>query len=185
VPEPVVEVPEPVVEVPEPVVEVPQPVVEVPEPVVAMEPEPVAVVPTLVPEPLPESLHEPLREPMAEGGEIGTEESPIFATLQSNWFSSSTERTQGWSSAEIETGWEAAHRATETPASTVAAGGLPVRRPGQRLVPGGVTATAAPVARDPEAIRARLAAHAAGVSRGRSTLSTDSTDPSQKEADPA
>jgi len=197
VPEPVAEVPEPVAVVPEPVAVEPEPVPEPePEPVVVVsepepepEPEPVAVVPTLVPEPLheplPESLHEPLREPMAEGGEIGTEESPIFATLQSNWFSSSTERTQGWSSAEIETGWEAAHRATETPASTVAAGGLPVRRPGQRLVPGGVTATAAPVARDPEAIRARLAAHAAGVSRGRSTLSTESTDPSQKEADPA
>jgi hypothetical protein len=122
---------------------------------------------------------------MPEGGEIGTEESPIFATLQSNWFSSSTDRAGGWSSTEIETGWEAAHRATEAPSSTAGASGLPVRRPGQRLVPGGVTAAAPAVVRDPEAIRARLAAHAAGVSRGRSTLSPDPVDPSQKEADPA
>jgi hypothetical protein len=42
-----------------------------------------------------------------------------------------------------------------------------MRRPGNRLVPGGVTPAPAAVSRDPEAIRARLAAHAAGVSRGR------------------
>ena len=45
--------------------------------------------------------------------------------------------------------------------------GLPVRRPGGRLVPGGVSSEPTAVARDPEAIRNRLAAHAAGVSRGR------------------
>jgi hypothetical protein len=45
--------------------------------------------------------------------------------------------------------------------------GLPVRRPGTRIVPGGVTPAPAALVRDPEAIRARLAAHAAGVSRGR------------------
>jgi hypothetical protein len=42
-----------------------------------------------------------------------------------------------------------------------------MRRPGNRLVPGGVTPAPAAVNRDPDAIRARLAAHAAGVSRGR------------------
>jgi hypothetical protein len=147
-------------------------------------PEAVAVVPEAVAV-TPEARREPLREPMSTGGEIGTEESPIFATLQSNWFSSSTSARQGWASSEVEAGWEAAHRVTEAPSDALGAGGLPVRRPGQRLVPGGVTAGAPPVVRDPEAIRARLAAHAAGVSRARTSLSTEPADPSQKDADPA
>jgi hypothetical protein len=49
----------------------------------------------------------------------------------------------------------------------VSEAGLPVRRPGARIVPGGVSPAAATLVRDPEAIRARLAAHAAGVNRGR------------------
>jgi hypothetical protein len=41
-------------------------------------------------------------------------------------------------------------------------------------------------ARDPEAIRARLAAHAAGVSRGRNAATvTNPSNPSTQEADPA
>ena len=51
-----------------------------------------------------------------------------------------------------------------------------MRRPGKRLVPGGVSPAPTNVARDPEAIRARLAAHAAGVSRGR-TAAVDETVP--------
>ena len=178
-PEPAAVEPEPT-----PVAVVPEPRLEpVAEPVA----EPAAAVPTLVARALPtrEPHREPLREPMSAGGEIGTEESPIFATLQSNWFSSSTSARQGWASTEVEAGWEAAHRVTEAPSNAVGAGGLPVRRPGQRLVPGGVTAAAPPVVRDPEAIRARLAAHAAGVSRARTSLSTEPADPSQKDADPA
>jgi HAMP domain-containing protein len=164
------------------------------EPAVVPEPrlEPVAELPPVVPMlvtqallPTREHRREPLREPRSAGGDIGTEESPIFATLQSNWFSSSTSAQQGWASTEVEAGWEAAHRVTEAPSNAVGAGGLPVRRPGQRLVPGGVTAAAPPVVRDPEAIRARLAAHTAGVTRARTTLSTDPADPSKKEADPA
>ena len=42
-----------------------------------------------------------------------------------------------------------------------------MRDPGNRLVPGGVNTANGAVRRDPEAIRARLAAHAAGVARGR------------------
>ena len=45
--------------------------------------------------------------------------------------------------------------------------GLPVRRPGARLVPGSVTKPVGVAGRDPEAIRARLSAHKAGVRRGR------------------
>ena len=81
-----------------------------------------------------------------------------------------------------------------------------MRRPGNRLVPGGVPSaaptgptaapvvarTATPLVRDPETIRARLAAHAAGVSRGRSAAGSPLPAPApltpqpapQKEADP-
>ena len=81
-----------------------------------------------------------------------------------------------WTTSEIEAGWEAAEQVAEAPALQLSESGLPIRRPGKRLVPGGVTPPAAAVAtRDPEAIRARLAAHAAGVSRGR-TAAVDESD---------
>lgn len=67
-----------------------------------------------------------------------------------------------------------------------------MRRPGGRLVPGGVSPAANAVVRDPEAIRARLQAHRAGVARGRTAATdendgnhdndTDSHDAPQKEA---
>jgi signal transduction histidine kinase len=99
------------------------------------------------------------------------DDSPIFRNLRSNWFTAgSTEGT--WTTSEIEAGWEAAEQVAEAPALQLSESGLPMRRPGKRLVPGGVSPAATNVARDPEAIRARLAAHAAGVSRGR-TASVD------------
>ena len=65
--------------------------------------------------------------------------------------------------------------------------GLPVRRPGGRLVPGGVSNEPTVVARDPEAIRNRLAAHAAGVSRGRAAAAAQpvSDDYAHEETGPA
>ncbi len=78
-----------------------------------------------------------------------------------------------------------ADQVAETPAEPeVSQSGLPVRRPGSRLVPGGVTTTPTATVRDPEAIRARLAAHASGVSRGRAaaTAAIAAPDPSQTEA---
>ena len=94
------------------------------------------------------------------------ETSPIFGQLRSNWLNDENETT--WSDTEVDRGWSAAEKAeTEVDADTTRSG-LPVRRPGGRLVPGGVTPESTDsVVRDPEAIRNRLAAHAAGVSRGR------------------
>jgi len=166
---------EPVAEVPEPVAEVP-----VPEPVAEV-PEPVAEVP--VPEPVAESADQTvrlqIRRPLdassaaaaLEGAHVATEDeetSPIFGQLQSNWLNDEEEATETqWSDTEVDRGWEAAER-SEGGAFGTTTGGLPVRRPGGRLVPGGVTPEPANnVVRDPEAIRNRLAAHAAGVSRGR------------------
>ena len=79
-----------------------------------------------------------------------------------------------------------ADQVAETPAEPeVSQSGLPVRRPGSRLVPGGVTTTPTATTRDPEAVRARLAAHASGVSRGRAVATATTAaapDPSLTEA---
>ena len=111
------------------------------------------------------------------------DETPIFRSLRSNWLSSdSGERP--WANSEVDAGWDAADRVEATPPTRQTETGLPVRRPGNRLIPGGLS-TPAPVqtVRDPEAIRARLAAHAAGVSRGRNAAGV--TDTTTQEADPA
>ncbi|MBE7324350.1 hypothetical protein IEQ44_06765 [Nocardioides sp. Y6] len=72
-------------------------------------------------------------------------------------------------------GWQAAHRAAEPESSPTTNAGLPQRQPGRRLVPGSVAPTRTAPTRDPEAIRKRLAAHAAGVSRGRTATTNANT----------
>jgi signal transduction histidine kinase len=129
----------------------------------------------------PETLSEvtPLR-PSAD-----TEsDTPIFKALRSAWLNANGGE-EPWRSSEVEAGWDRAERVavslTEAP---VSAAGLPMRRPGTRLVPGGVTKQSTVTARDPEAIRARLTAHAAGVSRGRSAAAATPDQP-PTEAGPA
>jgi len=94
-------------------------------------------------------------------------DAPIFGQLRSNWLDGDAEST--WSDDEVDQAWNAAERveSDDAEADGTTRTGLPVRRPGGRLVPGGVSQEPAKVVRDPEAIRNRLAAHAAGVSRGR------------------
>lgn len=75
-------------------------------------------------------------------------------------------------------GWSAAASAEEAPVTEHTAEGLPVRRPGERLVPGaGDTGGSAPVTSepadpgplpDPAAVRASLSSHFGGVHAGRS-----------------
>lgn len=98
--------------------------------------------------------------------EHGDDETPMFRLLRSSWF---TSEESGWKSGAAEAGWRAADRADDCAPSRLTQSGLPVRDPGNRLVPGGVTQPAAALRRDPEAIRARLSAHVAGVNRGRNT----------------
>ena len=98
----------------------------------------------------------------------------IFGSLRSSWLTS--EGGSGWQSTEVEAGWERAEHVAESSKDAPAVGGgLPIRRPGTLLVPGGITKPTTVAPRDPEAIRNRYAAYAAGVSRGRKT-STSSTD---------
>ncbi len=97
----------------------------------------------------------------------GEDDTPIFKALQSAWLNADA-TGEDWRTSEVEEGWAEADRVaaslTEAP---VNAAGLPTRRPGARVVPGGVAKPPTAGARDPEAIRARLSAHVAGVSRGR------------------
>jgi signal transduction histidine kinase len=114
-------------------------------------------------------------------------ESPIFRSMRSAWLSADG-HAQPWKTSEVEAGWEVAEKAVAAPVlQGHTPSGLPVRRPGAHLVPGGVTKQGGGVARDPEAIRARLASHAAGVSRGRHAAATSAratNDRSLTEADP-
>jgi hypothetical protein len=98
------------------------------------------------------------------------ENSPIFGSLQSNWLSDEN-GGEAWTDPAVDAGWTAAKVVEALDDSARTPTGLPVRRPGGRLVPGGVGSMSSPepvsAVRDPEAIRNRLASHAAGVSRGR------------------
>jgi len=66
-----------------------------------------------------------------------------------------------------ERGWSLAAEADDKPVgSRTAQNGLPVRQPGERLVPGGANGTGV-VVRDPEAVRASISSHFGGVRAGR------------------
>ncbi len=111
-------------------------------------------------------------------------DTPIFKSMRSAWLSAGG-TDEPWQSSEVEAGWDRADVVAEAPTEvTHTPAGLPVRRPGNRLVPGGVTKHAGSTSRDPEAVRARLQAHAAGVSRGRSAAAS-THDPQHTEAGPA
>jgi len=111
-------------------------------------------------------------------------DTPIFKAMRSAWLSANGGE-EPWRSSEVEAGWDRAERVAESlTEAPVSAAGLPMRRPGTSLVPGGVTKRATVTARDPEAIRARLTAHAAGVSRGRTAAAATPDQPPQ-EAGPA
>ena len=109
---------------------------------------------------------------------------PIFSSIRSGWLGSAPQ-PGSWSSTEVEAGWERADRVNRLASSSsshLTSAGLPVRHPGAQLVPGGIAKPKASPVRDPEAIRARLAAHAAGVSRGRSAAATSTVDDPSKKA---
>jgi signal transduction histidine kinase len=138
---------------------------------------------TAIPLPAAATVYDLLdsRSPLPEPTE---DETPIFRTLRSNWLTSGAD-DDTWTTSEIEAGWEAAEQVAEAPTLQVSESGLPMRRPGKRLVPGGVSPAPANVDRDPEAIRARLAAHAAGVSRGRTAAVDESVPVPSTEEGPA
>ena len=96
------------------------------------------------------------------------EEPAINGAMKSSWLSSD-EQDHTWTSTEVEAGWQRADTVAETHSESTNDAGLPVRQPGARLVPGSVSKPVGAGGRDPEAIRARLSAHKAGVRRGRTS----------------
>jgi signal transduction histidine kinase len=100
-------------------------------------------------------------------------DSPIFKSMRSGWLAG--EGDGEFHHTEIDRGWEIAEKAAEeAPVAESTVTGLPRRAPGERLVPGSVTPPTAAKTRDPEAIRRRLQAHKAGVSRGRKAVQSPS-----------
>ena len=104
-------------------------------------------------EDVPALRADPLLDKLTSVPSDDEDSTPLYQLLRSSWFT-----TEG-----------------ATAPSRLSRSGLPVRDPGNRLVPGGVTTATSAVRRDPEAIRARLAAHAAGVAKGRQASGTDRT----------
>ena len=106
------------------------------------------------------------------GGTVA--DTPIFRSMMSNWLTdSSAEGDAGWSPSEADAGWSAAEHAESAQPVAESEAGLPMRRPGEQLVPGGIEhaererISPAVRARDPEAIRRNLNRHHRGVSSAR------------------
>ncbi|WP_067994209.1 ATP-binding protein [Nocardia pseudobrasiliensis] len=93
---------------------------------------------------------------------------PIYQRMVSEWLvePSSSGPANGWSS-PADAGWAAAAEASSPTSARQTEGGLPIRRPGAQLVPGGLTATTRSGAPDPEEIRTNLSRHLSGVRSGR------------------
>ncbi len=69
-----------------------------------------------------------------------SDDSTIFGELRSNWLSDEDEdREEAWTPSEADQGWNAAERAESADPDGTTRAGLPVRRPGGRLVPGGLS----------------------------------------------
>lgn len=118
-------------------------------------------------DPAPNGVDRNGAEPGHNGGE-----SPIFKSMRSGWLDDEGESE--FHQTEIDRGWERAVQVEETAVAASTVTGLPRRAPGERLVPGSVTPPTAAKTRDPEAIRRRLQAHKAGVSRGRQAVQSSS-----------
>ncbi|WP_324194059.1 HAMP domain-containing sensor histidine kinase [Nocardia blacklockiae] len=93
---------------------------------------------------------------------------PIYQRMVSEWLvePSSSTPAEMWAS-PADAGWAAAAGATRPATADRTSGGLPIRRPGAQLVPGGLPPSDAPAAPDPEEIRNNLSRHLSGVRSGR------------------
>lgn len=169
---------------------------------VRVEPDPV------VPAPRAGAAGDPVGDPESDpltdrlpvvGVEDGADESPIFREMCSAWFSeegppapraSAEDAAPAWRSTADE-GWRAVAArtagTTETPREQTGSG-LPRRRRGAELVPGGAPAEADDVPRprravDAEALRGRMGSFQDGIRRGRRDVDTDSFEQVDDETD--
>lgn len=95
-------------------------------------------------------------------------DSPIYQRMVSEWLvePSSSGPASVWST-PADAGWAAAAEASAPTPAQRTEGGLPIRRPGAQLVPGGLDTTPKSGAPDPEEIRTNLTRHLSGVRSGR------------------
>lgn len=124
----------------------------------------------------------PQRRAEPEPADMGSSDDAIYQKMLSEWLVDPTDLGAStdldWKSV-WDHGWSAAASAEDAPVTEHTAEGLPVRRPGERLVPGagdiadgGVPVTSEPAdpgpLPDPAAVRASLSSHFGGVHAGRS-----------------
>lgn len=99
----------------------------------------------------------------------GASPTPIYQRMVSEWLvepSTSQSSDSTWSSPG-DAGWLAAEDASHPTTTARTVGGLPIRRPGAQLVPGGLAPADDTGTRDPEEIRNNLTRHLSGVRSGR------------------
>ncbi|MBB5914633.1 signal transduction histidine kinase [Nocardia transvalensis] len=112
----------------------------------------------------------PRAEPSPSSAEPGKREpaTPIYQRMVSEWLvePSAAAPAEMWTS-PADDGWAAAAGATRPATTDRTTGGLPIRRPGAQLVPGGLTPADQGGAPDPEEIRNNLSRHLSGVRSGR------------------
>ncbi|NUS94035.1 MAG: HAMP domain-containing protein [Nocardia sp.] len=101
------------------------------------------------------------------GGEIPT---PIYQRMVSEWLvepaTTQDQPRQDWTT-PADSGWLAAEDAAKPSSDSKTANGLPIRRPGAQLVPGGLAPVEDEAPRDPAEIRSNLTRHLSGVRSGR------------------
>ncbi|WP_067653196.1 ATP-binding protein [Nocardia harenae] len=102
----------------------------------------------------------------------GESPTPIYQRMVSEWLvePASSEAAPGSWSSPADAGWSAAAEASKPITSSRTAGGLPIRRPGAQLVPGGLAQAEEQGDRDPEEIRNNLTRHLSGVRSGRANV---------------
>ncbi|WP_280489454.1 sensor histidine kinase [Nocardia carnea] len=95
---------------------------------------------------------------------------PIYQRMVSEWLvepaSTQDEPSRDWTS-PADAGWLAAEDAAKPSSDSKTANGLPIRRPGAQLVPGGLAPVEDEAPRNPEEIRSNLTRHLSGVRSGR------------------
>ncbi|WP_278261365.1 ATP-binding protein [Nocardia sp. AG03] len=108
----------------------------------------------------------------------GEAPTPIYQRMVSEWLvepatapaeSGGANGGSSWS-APGDDGWSAAASAGSPPTSSRTVGGLPIRKPGAQLVPGGLSPAEEAGPRDPEEIRNNLTRHLSGVRSGRAEI---------------
>ncbi|MEV6134981.1 ATP-binding protein [Nocardia sp. NPDC051990] len=99
----------------------------------------------------------------------GESPTPIYQRMVSEWLvepAAAQHSPSAWTS-PADAGWTAAEQASHPTAEARTVGGLPIRRPGAQLVPGGLAPVEESGIRDPEEIRNNLTRHLSGVRSGR------------------